>query len=143
MTMGTGQGTAFNNLTCKKIIMNYQAYIAKKLQDLEFLERVNAQTKQNNLIQTTLSEIANPKLKQEICKTIINKPDEEIYFSAADWERFTRENIEKDFAWKMEDRRQQNKKAFKAIQARSFEKAAMSALYGEDSLETYEESSSQ
>jgi len=139
--MGTGQGTAFNNLTYKKRIMNYQAYIAKKLQDLEFLERVNAQTKQINLTQTNLIEIANPKLKQEICKTIISKPDEEIYFSAADWERFTRENIEKEFVWKMEDREQRNKKAFKAIQARSFEKASMSALYGEDSLETYEESS--
>jgi len=121
--------------------MKYQEYIAKKLQDLEFLERVNAQTKQINLTQTTLIEIANPELKQGICKTIINKPDEEIYFSAEDWERLTRENIEKDFVWKMEDRKEQNKKAFKAIQARSFEKAAMSALYGEDSLETYEESS--
>jgi len=141
MTMGTGQGTAFNNVTCKKGIMKYQEYIAKKLQDLEFLERVNAQTKQINLTQTTLVEIANPKLKQEICKTIINKPDEAIYFSAADWERLTKENIEKDFAWQIEDRDQQNKKAFKAIQARSFEKASMSALYGEDSLETYEESS--
>lgn len=125
MTMGTGKGTVFNNLTCKKRIMNYQAYIAKKLKDLELLERVNAQTKQINLTQTTLIEIANPEL------------------TSADLENFTREFIEKDFAWKMEDRKQQNKKAFKAIQARSFEKAAMSALYGEDSLETYEESSSQ
>ena len=141
MTMGTGQGTAFNNVTCKKGIMNYQAYIAKKLQDLAFLERVNAQTKQINLTQTTVVDISNPDLKQEICKTTMINPDEEIHFSAADWERLTRENIEKDFAWKMEDRKQQNKKAFEAIQARSFEKAAMSALYGADSLETYEESS--
>lgn len=125
MTMGMGKGTASNNVTCKKGIMNYQAYIAKKLKDLELLERVNAQTKQINLTQTTLIEIANPEL------------------TSADLENFTREFIEKDFAWKMEDRKQQNKKAFKAIQARSFEKAAMSALYGEDSLETYEESSSQ
>ena len=123
--MGMGKGTASNNVTCKKGIMNYQAYIAKKLKDLELLERVNAQTKQINLTQTTLIEIANPEL------------------TSADLENFTREFIEKDFAWKMEDRKQQNKKAFKAIQARSFEKAAMSALYGEDSLETYEESSSQ
>lgn len=125
MTMGMGKGTASNNVTCKKGIMNYQAYIAKKLKDLELLERVNAQTKQINLTQTTLIEIADPEL------------------TSADLENFTREFIEKDFAWKMEDRKQQNKKAFKAIQARSFEKAAMSALYGEDSLETYEESSSQ
>ena len=123
--MGMGKGTASNNVTCKKGIMNYQAYIEKKLKDLELLERVNAQTKQINLTQTTLIEIADPEL------------------TSADLENFTREFIEKDFAWKMEDRKQQNKKAFKAIQARSFEKAAMSALYGEDSLETYEESSSQ
>ena len=103
--------------------MRYQEYIAKKLQDLEFLERVNAQTKQINLTQTTLIEIANPEL------------------TTVELVNFTRESIEKDFAWKMEDRRQKNKKAFKAIQARSFEKASMSALYGADSLETYEESS--
>ena len=123
MTMGTGQGTAFNNVTCKRGMMTYQAYIAKKLQDLEFLERVNAQTKQINLTQTTLVEIADPELKP------------------AELVNFTRESIEKDFAWDIEDREQRNKKAFKAIQARSFEKASMSALYGEDSLETYEESS--
>jgi len=124
MTMGTGQGTAFNNVTCKKGIMKYQEYIAKKLQDLEFLERVNAQTKQINLTQTTLVEIANPEL------------------TPAELVNFTRESIEKDFAWQIEDRNEQKKKAFKAIQARSFEKASMSALYGADSLETYEESSS-
>ena len=52
-----------------------------------------------------------------------------------------KENIEKDFAWQIEDRKKRNEKVFKIIQARSFEKAARKALYGADSLETYEESS--
>jgi len=141
--------------------MTYQQYIHEQLKKMSFLERVNSQSKQINLTQGTLVEIANPTLTsknlnreiqthmgadagiQYVEERLFKKEmtEEPILFDHAEWDQLTKKNIEKDFAWKMEDRQQKKEKAFKAIQARSFEKASMMALYGGDSLETYEESS--
>jgi len=113
--------------------MSYQEYLHQKLQKMALLERVQANSKQIQTIH---------RLNYESSMTLLKKfPAEEITFDHDSWAKLTKENIEKDFVWQMEDRQQKKEKAFKAIQARSFEKASMMALYGADSLETYEESS--
>lgn len=114
------------------IKMTYQEYIHQKLKRLSLLERVNSQSKQIQLFQKNSNGQENISRKE--------LPEEEIYFSHKEWEKLTKENIEKDFAWKMEDGRQAREKAFKRLQARSFQNSAISALYGSESLESYEES---
>ena len=112
--------------------MTYQEYIHQKLKKLSLLERVNSQSKQIQLFQKNSNE------QENFCRK--EMPEEEIHFSHKEWEKLTKENIEKDFAWKMEDGRQAREKVFKKVQERSFQESAISALYGQDSLETYEES---
>ena len=136
--------------------MTYQQYIHDKLKKMSLLERVNTQSKQVQLIQNINYEQEKSRIQKDVRihmgadagiqyveEKLFKKEmtEEPILFDHQSWAKLTKENIEKDFAWQMEDRNQKNEKAFKAIQARSFEKATMSALYGEDSLETYEESS--
>jgi len=111
--------------------MTYQEYIHQKLNKMALLERVNSQSNQVRLVQ-------NINIESDVQ---IHMRAEEPTFDHAEWDRLTRENLEKNWDLNMEVNRKKNEKAYKAIQARSFEKAAMMALYGSDSLESYEESS--
>jgi hypothetical protein len=134
---------------------SYQDYIHEKLKKMSLLERVNSQSKQVQLVQSINYEQEKSRMEGDVKIYIASDAgieyveeklfkkeltEEGITFDHAEWGRVTRENIEKDWAWKMEDRRKENARAFKAVQSRSFENASMKALYGDDSLETYEES---
>ena len=136
--------------------MTYQDYIHQKLKKMSLLERVNSQSKQVQLVQNINYEQEKSRMERDVrihmgadagIQYVEEKlfkeemTEEPILFDHESWAKLTKEKIEKDFAWQMEDRKKRNEKAFKTIQARSFEKAAMSALYGDSSLETYEESS--
>jgi len=106
---------------------------------MSLLERVNSQSKQVKLVQNINYEQEKSRMERDV--RIHMGADagiqEEPNFDHAEWDRLTRENLEKDWTLQMVDKRQENEAAFKVIQARSFEKAAMMALYGSDSLESF------
>ena len=106
--------------------------ILQKLKKMHILEKVNSQSKQVQLVQNI-----NMERDVRIHMGADAGIQEEPTFDHAEWDRLTRENFEKDWTLQMVDKRQENEAAFKAIQARSFEKAAMMALYGSDSLESF------
>lgn len=114
----------------------YLDYVVKKLEELR--QETRFLSKEASIIQVQNNTIDNIKSQ---CKYQNELPvEEEIYFTQEEWNKLTREKIEKDFTWQLEDSKEQNRVAFKTIQSRSFQNSMMKALYGEEALETYEES---